>query len=184
MNSTLHRVPVTRWIVVGDRLRIVGAKDDAGIPLHTPSSWVELAFAVPRPIEEPAILPSPSVLDPNTYVKRQVPDVILGFREGIQLPPNHDMGLLLRPETQSTTAIRVCPADSETGEAGVFRLVEDQGQLPRTDEAKTIHRLGLGRGTDPDQSNCLAEFEKPRSRSSDQDGSKPTSTPPCRCRPR
>ena len=73
------------------------------------------------------------------------------------------MGLLLRPEAPPSTAMRLCPAGPESGEVCVFRLIEGQGQFPRTGQAKTIHCFGLGRGTDPDQSDCVKESEKPPS---------------------
>ena len=71
------------------------------------------------------------------------------------------MGLLLRPETPPTTAIRICPADSKPGEVGVFRRVKDQSQLPRTGESKTTDSFGLGCGTNPDQPDYMKESEEP-----------------------
>ena len=96
------------------------------------SAWVELPFCVLYPVEEPALPLSPSIPDPRPYVECEIPDVILGFREAIHLPPNHDLRLMLGPDIIPPKVTRLCPAPAEPSEVSVFRVVEDEGQLPRT----------------------------------------------------
>ncbi len=100
------------------------------------SGWVELPILVAYPIEEPALAHSPSLPDPSPDVEREVPDVTLGFREAIRLPPNHDVRLLLGRDIIPPKLTRLCPASSEPSEVSVLRVVEDQGQFPRTGEPK------------------------------------------------